>query len=123
MTKVTDVKRPLVGRIDCNNCGEVAGLYKARRGKLTDLLYKRCGCGCDQRTGAAVQKRWRENMQPESGYEYLKITGQQPDKQPEPEPDKQPEPEPIEQPKQPSKKGLLFVLAAFGAGVLAITRG
>lgn len=62
---------PVVGTAHCDICGETASFHQTARSKRKGLLYKRCGCGCDQRTGAAVQKRWREQMTPRPGYEHL----------------------------------------------------
>lgn len=62
--------RPVVGTLHCDECGETASLHQTARGKRR-LLYRRCGCGCDQRTGEAIQKHWRQNMTPRPGFEHL----------------------------------------------------
>lgn len=44
----------VLGYIKCDDCGERGAVHQAKRGKGR-YLYKRCGCGCDQRNGKAVQ--------------------------------------------------------------------
>lgn len=76
---MTVQNRPVVGTFDCDTCNEQATVHQTARGKK-QLLYVRCGCGCDQRTGKKVQAQWAAKMVPRPGYEHLK---------PEPEPEPQ----------------------------------
>lgn len=121
---------PVVGTLHCNTCGEVATLHETARGKGKGILYRRCGCGCDQRTGEAIQRRWREQMTPREGFEHLKIDVEQPEQEPT-----QPsagavcndmgasEQQPARQPTQPKNLAPLGALAAIGAGVLLTIMG
>ena len=109
---------PIVGTFPCADCGEVATLLVTLRGKKKDLLYKRCGCGCDQRTGQAVQKKWRERMTPRPGYEHLKMEPAKPKQ----EPDEQPQDEPKIQPKGPGGFAAIAGLI-LGVGLFALTAG
>ena len=85
------VNNEVVGTLPCGVCGEVASLHETKRGKGKGRLYRRCGCGCDQRTGAAIQAEWRQSMTPRPGFEYLA--------EPKPEPETtEPVPEPITEP-------------------------
>lgn len=55
------VNRPIIAKFDCPDCGVVGTVHKydgGARGKA-ELLYTRCGCGCDQRTGDKVQAKMR----------------------------------------------------------------
>lgn len=132
------VNNPVVGTSHCDVCGTVASYHETRRGKGKGRLYRRCECGCDQRTGAAIQKEWRQSMIPRPGFEHLA--------EPKPEPEPVPETtepelvaEPVAEPnlpeipagenREPSKKnnarpspGQLFTLC-FGAGLALLTLG
>jgi hypothetical protein len=114
--------RETVGTIDCKTCGQVASLHQTARGKRR-LLYKRCGCGCDQRTGAAIQKKWAQEMTARAGYEHLK----QPAEPAEPAPEPEPEPENNQQSEPVKKRGGAGLLPLFGGvlglGLLLITAG
>tara|TARA_R110001599_G_scaffold287356_2_gene489899 strand:+ start:1403 stop:1846 length:444 start_codon:yes stop_codon:yes gene_type:complete len=62
------VDNPVLGTIDCPDCGGVASVKQVRRGKGR-FLYSNCGsCGTDQRNGLKVQERlffgtsWREGV-------------------------------------------------------------
>lgn len=128
------VNNPVAGVIHCEQCGQVASLHETRRGKGRGLLYKRCACGCDQRTGEAVQKTWRQGMTPRPGFEHLKEAA--PDvsenltHQPEPEPETT-EPDTVQQPAAqpaepaPTPKGAALPLLAglLGVGLLLLTAG
>lgn len=128
MPKATD-NRPVVGTMQCSECGTVASLYQAKRGKVKGLLYKRCGCGCDQRTGEAIQNQWKAAMTPRPGFEELKTAAPEPKPEPKPEPNEpkpeavvEPKPEPKREPIATAKpKGGLWVLLAAGAAILAVT--
>jgi len=66
--------RPVVGYIKCDGCGERATVHQAQRASKKGLLYTRCdNCGCDQRTGKAVQNRIQQQIEPRPGFEGLKI--------------------------------------------------
>ena len=122
--------RETVGTIDCRTCEQVASLHQTARGKRR-LLYKRCGCGCDQRTGAAIQKKWAQEMTARAGYEHLKQAPEpEHDQKPEPEHNQQQEPAEPEnnQQQEPAKKrggaGLLPLFGGvLGLGLLLITAG
>lgn len=98
----------VVGTFDCKTCGTVATLHQTKRGTKKGLLYKRCGCGCNQSTGEQIQRIWREKMTPREGYEHLKLepeTVDEPAKEPTPEPKAEPAKEPIaEEPKKEERK-------------------
>lgn len=120
--------RPVVGYIQCDGCGNRATVHQAQRSTKKGLLYTRCdNCGADQRTGAAVQKRWRQQLEPQPGYEHLKEPvdepAEEPDKPATAEPEAKPvvtEPEPTEQPKPaPKGKGATMHSPVF-AGLLAL---
>lgn len=87
------VNNPVVGTLHCEKCGEVASLHVTKRGKGKDKLYKRCGCGCQQTFGDAIQKEWRQNMVPRPGFEHLAEPKPEPE-QPEPITETVPESEP-----------------------------
>lgn len=119
---MTTQNRETVGTMHCITCETEASLHQTARGKRR-LLYKRCGCGCDQRTGAAIQKKWAQEMTPRSGFEHLKI---------EPEPTIEPEttePEPSIKPSQEPVKpikgaGFMPIFGALcGVGLLLLTAG
>lgn len=61
--------KPVLGYFNCKECGERATVHQA--GRRGHHLYKRCGCGCDQRVGDLVQSvlyyetAWIEGMKPE----------------------------------------------------------
>lgn len=98
-----------VGYIACGDCGERGSLHMTKRGKGR-LLYKRCGCGCDQRTGVKVQEKWRREMEPLNGFEDMKLEPLEPDGIKVPEPKREPEKEPNEQPKEAGNAGVLGLL-------------
>jgi hypothetical protein len=76
--------RAVVGYIQCDGCGDRATVHQAQRASKKGLLYTRCDqCGCDQRTGKAVQQRWSQKIQPMPGYEHLKLPADEPEQQPE----------------------------------------
>lgn len=109
--------RETVGTIDCDVCGKIASLHQTARGKRR-LLYKRCGCGCDQRTGEAIQKKWAQEMTPRAGFEHLKP------EQTEPEPETT-EPQTNAEPVKPIKgAGFMPIFGALcGVGLLLLTAG
>lgn len=119
---MTVQNRETVGTLHCKTCGTEASLHQTARGKKR-LLYKRCGCGCDQRTGAAIQKKWAQEMTPRQGFEYLKIEAE-PIKEPETtetEPVLEEKPEPTPQVKG---SGVMPIFGALcGLGLLFLTLG
>lgn len=66
--------RPVVGTFTCPVCSELATVHQYAAGAKAKagLLYVRCGCGCDQRTGAVVQSQIRRDIEPRPGFEHLK---------------------------------------------------
>lgn len=58
-----DNKNPVLGTIDCSECGQMATVHQTARGK-GKFLYTRCPeCKADQRTGKAFQQRlWNETI-------------------------------------------------------------
>lgn len=46
--------KPVLGYIQCGDCGERGTVHESA-GRRAGYLYKRCGCGCDQRNGKMVQ--------------------------------------------------------------------
>ena len=55
----------ILGTIECDGCGNKAGIKKISN---SPLLYLHCKkCGCDRRSGEIVQARWRAAIEsPES---------------------------------------------------------
>lgn len=62
--------KAVLGYIQCGDCGERGSVHVAAGRR--NQLYKRCGCGCDQRNGKVVQSRlwydtqWLQDMKPEA---------------------------------------------------------
>ena len=54
--------RKAVGTENCAECGTLARFYQVQKGNRTGYLYRRCECGADQRSGAAVQVQWLNRM-------------------------------------------------------------
>lgn len=61
MPRARDDRKP-VGTEHCDECGTLARFYQVQKGHRLGYLYRRCECGADQRTGAAVQVRWLKTM-------------------------------------------------------------
>lgn len=61
MPRATD-NRKAVGTEHCDECGTLARFYQVQKGNRTGYLYRRCECGADQKTGAAIQTRWINRM-------------------------------------------------------------
>lgn len=120
---------PVVATIDCAECGTVATLHETKRGKGSGLLYKRCDCGCDQRTGKQVQERWRRELTPRPGHEHLKIEPEPEPEQPQPTTEPEPAPEPEkQQDSAPTPKPAGATMAGFmpllmGGVILLLTAG
>ncbi len=122
--------RPVIGYIHCDDCGERGTVHQSARGKGR-YLYKRCGCGCDQRTGKAVQTRLYFGMDRVVPDEEIKRPMNVPEQQPDnldkstvpavsDEPEEQPnEPESTEtpQPENEPKGNGLAAFAVMGVGV------
>jgi hypothetical protein len=114
----------VVGTLYCNECKEQASVLQTKRGKGKNL-YRRCGCGCDQRTGAAIQKKWAVDMIPRAGFEHLKQeqpepVPEQPQQTTEPVPSQKAKPEPV----KTKGLGIFPVLGAVaGVGLLILTAG
>ena len=115
----------VLGYINCGDCGERGTVHKTNRGKAR-YLYKRCECGCDQRTGAKVQTNlfnhteWLGDApEPPPNLMHLKVeaTTEQPEKQPKEEPSEEPEqPKKTDKKQQPSDDGISlgWLLLPFG---------
>jgi len=105
----------VLGYSKCDDCGDRATVHKVKRGKGR-YLYKRCGCGCDQRTGAKVQTKlfygteWIGDA-PEPPPNIIKPKVVDEPKQTKEEPNKEPE--------TTGKKPLLLALAA-GTGFMLL---
>lgn len=124
---MTTQNRETIGTLHCKTCDTEASLHQTARGKRR-LLYKRCGCGCDQRTGAAIQKKWAQEMTPRSGFEHLKIEPEQTEPEPTIEPETtetEPMPAAKPEPVKPNKgAGLMPIFGALcGVGLLLLTAG
>jgi len=120
---------PTLGNIRCE-CGLMADVCQAKRGKGR-FLYTRCAdCGTDQRTGKVQQTRlyyaskWRE------GVEVVRppnVPEQQPEEpapvqviEPKAEPEPQPKKEPDAEPKKNGNKGGWGLLVAGLAAVVLL---
>ncbi len=122
MPRAKDNRKP-VGTEHCNECGTLARFFQVQKGHRTGYLYKRCECGCDQKTGAAVQSRWLQNMQ-RTGEPMIPHPLEQV-REPDPEPEPKTE-EPLDnsegEPEPESKKtgliGLGILLVAGAAALL-----
>lgn len=114
-----------VGTFLCSDCNTVADVKLTKRGKGT-YLYVRCGCGCDQRTGKAIQEKWAHQMTPRAGFEHLKPEQTEPQPLIEPE-TTEPEPKPVaeqEPVKQVKGAGLMPIFGGLCAvGLLLLTAG
>jgi hypothetical protein len=85
---------PVAGTFHCGDCGKLASVFVIQKQKRRGTLYVRCGCGCDQRTGAHIQAKWRAEMEARPGFEWVKAGQAPPYREPEPGQDWQPgEPE------------------------------
>lgn len=129
MPRATD-NRPAVGTIPCDGCGQTATLYQVQKGNRKGNLYKRCGCGCDQRNGRFIQRQWLEGMNantlPEGQWieHPLNLQGPEPVQEPEPAPvqvTEKTETVPAPEPTGTKPRGGLIGLAVIaGAAALAI---
>ena len=54
--------RKAVGTEQCSECGTLARFFQVQKGNRTGYLYRRCECGADQKTGAALQMKWLNRM-------------------------------------------------------------
>lgn len=124
MPRAKDNRKP-VGTAYCDRCDAEAAFYQVQSGKRRGYLYKRCGCGCDQKTGEAVQREWLGEMVP-TGVTMLEhpliAKGEPPESQGtdtgEPEENQGTE---TAEPQQPRKVGGVFgVLIVVGAVALAL---
>ena len=126
--------RPVIGYIHCPDCDTRATVHQQQRGKAR-FLYKRCECGCDQRTGAAVQTRLFYGMErvvddveikrppnvPEEKPENLessRVVAVSEQSKPEPEePTEEPEVITPPQPKKEPKGAGMATVAILGVGL------
>ncbi len=117
----------VLGYYDCTDCGERGTVHRTKRGKAR-LFYKRCGCGCDQRSGSDVQTKLYDGTQwigdkPEPPPNY-KPKVQKTTEQPKVEPKTEPKPQPKEEPKTTAKTPILWGLAGVvGLSLLTVIRG
>lgn len=123
--------RKAVGTEHCSECGTIARFLQVQKGNRTGYLYRRCECGADQRSGAAVQVKWLKTMartdEPMIPHP-LENTAIEPAGQVQ-EPEPNPEPKPAEprsssevNRKTESKKtGLIGVAAMVTAVIVAIS--
>lgn len=63
MARANDNRKP-VGTEYCGECGTIARFFQVQKGNRLGYLYRRCECGADQRSGAAVQLKWLSVMEP-----------------------------------------------------------
>lgn len=115
------MNRETVGYIECKDCGERGSLHLTKRGKGS-FLYKRCGCGCDQRTGVKIQEKWRREMEPLPGFEDLKIEPPEPDGVKGPEPSKEPEKNQEQEPNEPKATGAPWIIAGIVGAVVFVAK-
>ena len=125
MPAAKDQRKP-IGRAPCLDCETTAAFYQVQTGRRKGYLYKRCGCGADQSTGKAKQRRWITEMEPtgEPILDHpLDLNEPAPEPRAEPEPDPaetQPEPEPkpgarpAGKPNRAGALGLVAMAAAVG---------
>lgn len=132
MPRATDNRKP-VGTEHCDECGTTARFYQVQRGNRLGYLYRRCECGADQKTGAAIQVKWLSRMQrtPEPMIPHPLETEKKPaDPLRDPvkndvEPREQETPEPqapqgLNRKKESNKAGLIGFAAMVGAVALAV---
>ena len=93
MARANDGRKP-VGTEHCNECGTLARFYQVQKGNRTGYLYRRCECGADQRSGAAVQVKWLQTMQPTGEPMIPHPLQARADEPAEPAPEPTPEPKP-----------------------------
>lgn len=119
----------VLGYYDCPDCGERGTVHRTKRGKAR-LFYKRCGCGCDQRSGADVQTKLYDGTQwicdkPEPPPNYkgnLKV--QETTETTDFDPKTEPKPESKEEPKTTAKTPLLLgLVGVVGVSLLTVLRG
>jgi len=143
------VPNPVLGTIDCPDCGGVCSIRQVRRGKGR-YLYTTCpNCGTDQRNGSKVQTRlffgahWREGVdvirppcvqdlptepigskesigEPNEASKQAALEGKTILKNKSTEePEGEPKPQPTDNRKQPMFFGLLLALG-LGVGALVV---
>lgn len=128
MARANDNRKP-VGTEHCGECGTMARFFQVQRGNRTGYLYRRCECGADQKTGAAIQVKWLKRMQrtaePMIPHPFGKVREPEPT-QADPEPTPEPEvPEPRANSegnpeKETPKAGMIGLAAMAGAVILAV---
>lgn len=125
MPRAKDNRKP-VGTEHCDQCGTLARFYQVQKGNRTGYLYRRCECGADQRTGAAIQCKWLESMDRTAETMIPHPLEQVRETPPEPAP---PEPEETPEPRTSSggnpettnhKAGALGLLAMGAAVAVAL---
>jgi hypothetical protein len=104
----------------------LARFYQVQTGNRTGYLYRRCECGADQKTGAAVQVKWLKNMSrtDETMIPHPLDAARVQQSEPEPEPKAKTAEARAEsegRPKQASKKsGFIGVAALVGAVLVSV---
>lgn len=113
--------RKAIGTEHCPECSTLARFYQVQKGNRTGFIYRRCECGADQRTGAAVQVRWLKGMnRTDEPMIPHPLQGSEPGEAPEPKP-AEPRTSSGGNPETESRKtGLigLAILVAAGAAAL-----
>lgn len=117
--------RKAVGTEHCSECGTLARFFQVQKGNRTGYLYRRCECGADQKTGAAIQSRWLQGMTRTGETMIPHPLEQVRQAEPEPaqpapeEPENKPEPRTTSEgnPKTQNSKAGLFGFAAMAAAV------
>lgn len=135
--------KPVLGYMQCLTCGERGSVHAAAGRR--NQLYKRCGCGCDQRNGPIPQSTlwyetdWLTGLKPESppaqvltreAYDSLgqvdrksqQSSGLQADDKTGQQTDFNPDDKPADVVESESKTGLMW-LAAGAVGILALVTG
>lgn len=110
--------RPVVGTAHCGVCATEASFLQVQKGNRAGYLYKRCGCGTNQNSGAPQQKAWLRDIVWRDVEGILVHPMQDKASEPEPEPEK---PEPVPEPKrgQSGTKTLIGASVALCALVVA----
>lgn len=66
---MSDTREP-IGFLPCSKCHSLKSIFQGQ-GKRARFLYAKCGCGMDQRTGAAVQSDFSKHLPKEEAHAQL----------------------------------------------------
>lgn len=124
------VNNPVLGYVTCG-CDKRATVHQVSTGsgRRKGYLYTRCDCGCDQRTGAKIQRDWWGRTEWLDGEPELRPPNLGEPEEWTPEeaapapaaPATEPTPQPTEPAPQPGRLGLLAVgLAGMVAALVTI---